>query len=441
MPGDSLHNFDEHGFNADLAQRAACFWTSGPFLTFLRVNPTVALRAIVRLVNFATDRALELGENLRQHINVPVNIDGNVRMWRGHQHSYVWHQGHVFGPRAVGCALLSLEKWFYLLMDDEQSLDNYIVTILQESHSIALAAVLICVGKRKPELFLGPLRPILGAVDFYWLEVVGRAQGDFHASAFYERAGAILDAWREWVQMPHRKELISDLALRMFLGNPKWREMIAGFRESWQARIDGATLEDPAPPWLPGMVSKFDLSNWHAEPREDKTLIIYQPPPDLPPPTPEEADRLKRLELLSQLPFQCGRVISGEAECSEQQMIEWWSLLAAVRALSTAPDEVGLRDVEDALCGVVAVAVMRHRAWLAAVPAREAEAFAILREVAAKPPTSFWHVDDDTCDFKWDNFAASAVTTLWSERPDDLFLRRGVATFALWDRYLVLPVL
>jgi hypothetical protein len=437
-PDDIQHEFDEHGFNANLHQRAACFWTSGPFLTFLRADPSTALRAIVRLVNFATDRGLELREDLRQQIAVPIKIDGEVRMWRGHQFSYLWHQGHVFGPRAVGCALLSLEKWFYMLLDENQPVDAYIETILRESNSIALAAVLICLGKRKPELFLGPLRPILEAIDFYWIEKVCRAQGgDFHASAFYDHSSVMREAWREWVQMPHRKEYLSDLALRMFLSNQQWREMIADFRVSWQTRIDEATPENPASQWLPGIVSQFDLSNWHAEAREGRTLIIYQPPPDLPQPSVEVSDALKRLELLSQLPYECSQALLEGSECSEQRMNELWSMLSEVRKLSTADEEVGLRDVEDALCGVVAVAVLRHRAWLAAVPGREAEAFEILHRVAANPPKRYWYVENDICDFKWDIFAAAAVTALWSEQPNDPFLRHSVGSLAVWNRHLV----
>jgi hypothetical protein len=434
-PRDIHHELDEHGFNAGALE--SCFWTSGPFLAFLRINPTVALPAIIRLVNFATDRAYELGEDLRQHIEVPVTVDGKRRVWRGHQFSYLWHQGHVFGPRAVGCALLSLEKWFYTLMDDGQPLDEHIVTILRESRSIAFAAVLISVGKRKPELFLGPLQPMLEAVDFYWIEISLRHEDGFHASAFFDRSGAIFDAWREWVQMPHRKESIGELALRMFLGHTKWREMIGGFRRTWQTRLDSATLENPAPRWLPNIVSQFDLSNWHADRSEDGALISYKPPSDLPQPTPEEAERFKRSELLTLLPFQCSQALLEATEFSEDQMSNWWSQLSEVRAFPVPSSEFEIWQSEDALCGIVAVAVVRHRAWLAADPAREAEALAILREVGTQPPKRFWLVEDDICAFKWDNFAAWALTTLWCEQPNDPYFLQAVGALALWDRYLV----
>lgn len=438
-PRDLHSDIDEHGFASNHLRDKSCFWISGPFFTFLRINPSVALSAIIRLVNFATDRASEIGEDLRQHLSVPVCVDGETREWYGHQFSYVWHQGHVFAPRMVGCALLSLEKWLYLLMDEGVALDEYIQIILRESRSIAFAGVLISVGKRKPELFLGPLRPLIEAVDFHFFEDITHQRGEngFHASAFYERSTAIREMWREWVQMPHRNERISQLMLRMFFNDSGWREMILECRSTWEARLAFATEENPAPPWLARIASQFDISNWRTQQEEDQTLLIYDPPASLPQPTPEELEHLKRTELLTLIPFQCYRILTGEIESSEGQMAIWWSQLEDVRALSPSDDEDGLRDAEDALCGIVAVAIIKHHAWLAADPMREGEAYSILSSIGANPPSPFWFSVDDSVEFKWDNFAAWAITTLWCDQPDDPTLLQSVGALALWDRNCV----
>lgn len=439
-PRERRHfGIDEHGFDAGELRHESCFWTNGPFLTFLRIHPEVALPAIVRLVNFGTDRGLELGSDVRAAIEVPVTFEGKTRSWRGHQHTWLWHQGHVFGPRAVCCALLSVEKWFYLLMDAGEPLDAHIGTILRESHSIALASVLLCVGKRQPDLFLGPLRPLLATADFYWLESLayGSGEGGFRATVMLDRSEPMREAWREWIQMPHRKEPIREFAFRMLLGHTEWREMFTEFQASWKARMAAAMPEQPGPQWLPSIVAQFDLSNWRPHRQQDRIVIEYQPPQDLPQPTPEETEQFKRFEKLSLLPFECRRVLMGEAECPEEKMAAWWAELNAVRAIAVPDAERGLHDAEDALCGIVAVAVVRHRVWLAANPAREAEALAILREVGERPPPRFWLVEDHFCDFKWDSFTAWAATTLWTERPEDPFLRQAVGSLALWDRYVV----
>ncbi len=433
------HGIDEYGFDAGELRHESCFWTNGPFLAFLRIHPEVALSAIIRFVDFGTDRSLELGSDVRAPIEVPVAFEGQTRIWRGHQYSWLWHQGHVFGPQAVCCALLSLEKWLYMLIENGQPLDAYIATILRESHSIAFASMLLCVGKHRPELFLGPLRPLLATADFYWLEKLAHRSGEsgFRATVMLDRSQPMREAWSEWMQMPHRKEPIHEFAFRMLLARPEWREMFTGFYAAWQARLATATTEQPAPQWLPSIVAQFDLANWHPRLQQDRVVIEFQPPQNLPQPTPEEAEQFRRFEKLSLLPFECRRVLMGEAECPEEKVAAWWAELNAVRALAVPDAERGLHDAEDALCGIVAVAVVRHRVWLTANPAREAEALAILREVGERPPPRFWPVEDNFCDFKWDSFAAWAATTLWIEQPEDSFLRQAVGSLALWDRYVV----
>ncbi len=439
-PDDHGFHLDENGFSRDDHRHGSPLWISGPFLTFLRINPAVGLPAIIRLVNFATARANELPEDLRQRFVVPVTVDGQVRIWRGHQYSYLWHQGHVFGPRAVGCALLSLEKWLYLLMDENLPFEEHLTTILRESDSIALAAVLICVGKRRPELFLGPLRPLVEAIDFFWIERVfaRNVEGEFRASHFSEVFSETLRGmWFEWAQMPHRKETFEQLVMRMFLGNLEWREMISELRGKWQRRLDSARDEYPAPPWLPNIVSQFDLANWHTAPTAEGLLIQYEPPADLPQPTEAELARMKRLELITLLPFQCRQALMDERECTEEQISEWWSQLEEIRALQTQEEERGFRSKEDALCGIAAVAVVKQRAWLAADPAREEEAISIFAGIGTNPPKRLWLGESDLSDYKWDNFLAWGMATLWCEHPNDPSLLHAVGVLVLWDRNVV----
>jgi hypothetical protein len=436
---DDTFDLDEHGFRRGDLKFEMLFWTSGPFLTFLRVQPDTALRAIIRLVNFGTDRGLELREDYRNPLELSITVGGETLVWRGHQHSYLWHRGHVFGPWAVCCALMSLERWLYLLMDAGETFEQYLATILSESRSIAMGAVLVSVGKRRPDLFLGVLRPILAASEFYRLEEIAQSAtntGGFRSPTWFEPE-VLRKAWSDWMQMPHRKETLGQIAMKMLFSQPEWRTAMSEICAGWQERLNAATDEDPAPVWLPRMIAQFDLTNWRAQPHESGTLITFEPPPTLPQPTAEERQQLERFEKLSLIPFECRQILMGEKESTEEKIAAWWEDLPAIRALAVPDEEHGVRDVEDAICGIVAVAIVRHRPWLAAEPAREAEALNILDEVGANPPPPFWYVEDDISDYKWDNFAAWAVTTLWIERPNDPFLRGAVAGLAMWERYLV----
>jgi hypothetical protein len=437
---DDFHmDIDEHGFSRGSDGLRSAFWTNGPFVAFLNCHPEIALRTIIQLANFATDRGWELREDLRNRIAVPVTVDGETREWRGTQWSFLWHKGHVFGPKAVCCALLSLEFWFYQQMDANKPVEPFFRTVLQQGRSIALAAVLICVGKKKPELFLGPLRPLVAAVDLHWVERGLRLRGeDTYMAATFDTVGAERHLLQKWVSMPHREELLCDLTLRLYLSSRLWREMFTSeILPRWQARLDRGTAEQPAPELLASTIARFNLANWQREERDGQVQIIYTPPAGLPQPTAQEHAGMERTKLLLFLPMECRKILHGEAECPEAKMVEWWALVDQIKAMDIPDDQDGLRNREDALLGIVSVALVRHRAWLAAMPEREAEARQLLIGTGSSQPKRFWFTEDDICDYKWDNFAAWGIATLWCEEPDNPTLHQAVGALAMWDRYLV----
>lgn len=435
---DFGHNIDECGFASRSEVFSSSFWTNGPFVAFLNRSPEVAIRMIVRLVNFATDRGAELPEDLRERLSVEVKVGDFTREWRGTQWSFVWHKGHVFGPRSVCCALLSLEFWFYQLLETDKPLDSYIDIILNESRSIALGAVLICIGKKQPDLFLGPLCPLVSAVDFQWFERRLALRGeDSYRAANFNNFGAERNLLVDWVSMPHRKETLFDLILRLYLSQPAWRQMMDKILPFWQARLDRGDPDDPGLELLPMTIARFDLKNWGLEKTEGNVLLNYTPPDHLPQATPDEQLRMERTELLLFLPMECNRILMGEIPSSEAKIEDWWSKLDRISELPIDDDDQGLRNREDAQLAIVSVALVHHREWLATLPEREKQAKELLLNVGTRPPRRFWFTEDDICDYKWDNFAAWGTATLWCEQPDDAVLRQAVGALVMWDRYLV----
>ena len=436
----SHHHLDERGFKHRYDLFQTPLWTNGPFLTFLQINPAVALPAIIRLVNFATERALELREDVRSPIEIPVKVDGQAQIWRGHQYSCEWHQGHVFGPRAVGCALVSLEKWLYMLMDDDKPLEDFLSAIMRESRSIALAALLICVGKRKPELFLGPLRPLVEVIEFYWMDEVKtlRLEQNYASSAFYDtRRRDLAEIWREWMAMPHRKEPLGHVVMKRMVNDPDWRKLMEECRPAWRACIDDSTPENPSPYWFLRIVAQLNPDNWQKTERDGGVYYYCDTSTELPPPPAEITERLEQNGLLSQIPFQCSQFLAGKEECSEEQIANWWAKLEVIRELPIEEENRGFIDPEDAICGIIAVAVVKHRAWLASDPDREKKALGILAHVGKNQPRRFEWGGDLGVDFKWDVFAAWALTTLWCEKPEDPFLLQAVGAMALCHQHLV----
>ena len=59
------------------------------------------------------------------------------------------------------CALMALEKWMYDRIDAGEDIASAVTCIMTKSESLAFAGLLLTIAKRKPELLIGPLSPLL----------------------------------------------------------------------------------------------------------------------------------------------------------------------------------------------------------------------------------------------------------------------------------------
>ena len=127
---------------------------------------------IVRLVNFATERWAESRDpsSSGEPPYVVIRAFGEEVRWVGNLDVYFWYRERLIEPHAIPTALMALEKWLYDLAEAEQNLDQWIAQVLRSSHSVALAGVLIALGRKFPKLFRGPLRPLLAVWQFHQWE-------------------------------------------------------------------------------------------------------------------------------------------------------------------------------------------------------------------------------------------------------------------------------
>ena len=61
----------------------------------------------------------------------------------------------------IHCVLMAVERWLYEKIDRGEDIDPWIDRILRESESLAFAGLLFDVGKYRPALFAGVLKPLL----------------------------------------------------------------------------------------------------------------------------------------------------------------------------------------------------------------------------------------------------------------------------------------
>ncbi|QFY44847.1 hypothetical protein F6R98_21255 [Candidatus Methylospira mobilis] len=116
-------------------------------------------------------------------------------------------------PNILVSALMALERWFYIQLDKSEDIDHIIADILKRTRSLALAGLLIGVGRKQPKLFLGPLRSFLGSPEIYEFDLRHQIDREGHQMIGW-RVGHTqkeFEAAKEWHGAPHRKKGLKTL--------------------------------------------------------------------------------------------------------------------------------------------------------------------------------------------------------------------------------------
>lgn len=104
-------------------------------------------------------------------------------------------------PLGAGIRCLNIP---YEELEAGRSVDVAIATILRESRSLAFIGVLLTVGKRYPELLLGPLKPLLFILRLYFFDQQMVMQYNANGPNIGEQQWE-QEATRQWEMMEHRR--------------------------------------------------------------------------------------------------------------------------------------------------------------------------------------------------------------------------------------------
>lgn len=173
-------NYFDHGIDEFLHVETQPDWSPpmyfrGPFLSFLRTDRKQGVATIVELTNFVTDRWSDNREN-----PPPVmvaNSRGEDVAYFGGSDAYYWYRDSVRSPCAVVPALMALEQWLYLHLEQDEPISSVVQQILDTSHSTALLGVLAAVGRREPKLFNNELCALVPVWQLQVWEEHYRTQG------------------------------------------------------------------------------------------------------------------------------------------------------------------------------------------------------------------------------------------------------------------------
>ena len=408
----------------------------GPFLQFLRQAPEQGLSFVLRLVNFATRRFCE-GHGFA------VRIKNENRLWCGDPNVFRWHHDWpvTFGS-TIHCVLMALERWLYEQIDRGDSVDPWIDRILKESESLAFAGLLFDVGKYRPALFLGVLKPLLRNWLFInWdSEISGmRRSGASDAIGLWAyQPRAMVELGRAWYQMPHRKDMLIYIGggiVETLVADEAERPCLAELRSGWVSDLNG---EEP-PEALRLLSERLNPDNYTFETRDGRRVAVsFDWSEKVKQKNQEDLRRIATNQTITAFPFQMRQLLDSDERFPQDQLPQFWEFVQGIEDLSPrlANDGDPLHQIEDLLCGAIAVLIVKHYDWLAADPERMAWCRGKLEAVIRRPPAPL-RFDSATADGdrKWDSFAGEAGVALLAHDRNDPLARRLLAVSVLSFHY------
>jgi len=466
-------------------------YIDGPFLGFLRINFDEGLDLIARLVDFATERwsyyaridAREyetkregrddenrlLGRLMSEWHQAPgsvmIPLEDEAREYLGDSRVYGWSAGLGNPPKTVTVALMALEQYFYLELDEDRPIDKKVRAVLERVHSVAFLKVLCDVGRREPALFEGPILPLIAVPEVYFWDISASVHGRMHLMIGSPMRGEwFVRMAKRFHELEHRKLDLRLVALEQFFNRPSTRAFFEETRKSWETRIS-TTPEGPFHEFLRQLIISFDPQNYRIEEHpEHGHILVNVRTQEL---EAEQADARRASEERWQvtfLPVRCRQIIDEGIGLKDDQLEAFWDDLQHIAAkadlgatsegqrgpapdTSRAPgptqfDESSRDDVANAVTGAIALLVRFHGDWLAQHTDRKQWCLDQLQAVVLNPPPrDKFDVPESVASWTWDCFAAEALPVLWAQDPSDTELRHLVARMVFAPHYVTVAIL
>lgn len=430
LPEDAVCLVHDHSFYPR-------FYTRGPFLLFLRVNPNAALLTIIRLIDFATERWMESRYNEEdRQTGLDIPLAGGDRRFIGDADVFHWYHG-VSRSYIASSALMAVEKCLYECREKDNGIDAWVDLILESSQSIAFLGMLCEVGRYAPGLFAGALRPLLLVPDTYYMETAYAAQGglQFGTPASFREGERFFNLAREWDSMEHRKRRLVDIASYLFHRHKDTREALLSARERWSS-----VSKQGDERWhrhTEALIATFDEENWkEVELPDGSRGLAFEEPEHLRSP-PDQLARSEKQMLLLTLPMTCRRMIDEGSRLDDGEIPAFVQRSRDLIGFEPEDkDAVQISPVAGSLLGTIAVLFLLHRDWLRNNPDQEKWCLEVLDQILAEPPPwSEFDMPESIGNHDWEHFACEVAPIIWAEDPGNEVARERIVRLALAKHY------
>ncbi|MBE9053451.1 hypothetical protein IQ243_24190 [Nostocales cyanobacterium LEGE 11386] len=418
-------------------------YNQGTFFFFLKNQPQEGLELILHLVNFATERWSDSWRRENQKIpEVLINVENNEYKWIGNQEVYYWYCNHHLCPYPIAVALMALEKWLYDEIDANKLMNDVLQLILQRSNSVAFAGLLSALARKAHFLFQGVLRPLLTVPEFYLWESQHRPLSVPYITGtrrYLGQSEETVELVREWYELPHRKHGLHQWALSLFLNTPEMQSFFEEARLHWLNRLQGNSKEDGLKCFLEELVDNYNIENYRIQNHSGYgDFWVFESPKK----TDEKEKALRqaselRLQFLS-FPFRCHEILNAGQPLPDEQLEQSWNFLQQLAGFPSVEDDTGLYDIENSICGGIAVLIQFHWNWLQQYPEREQWCIEQLIKIIHEPPkANKFGNEESNLGWEWDIFCAKIIPLIWSKFSDSNKWRECVALLVTSSRYAV----
>jgi hypothetical protein len=191
--------------------------------------PREGISLILKTVNFASERATVAIHKRRPSDICSVtspSVQGEA--WVGNESVYAWNRARMDACARAVTPLVAMEKWLGDRVANGDQINDELGSILTGAKSVAIAGVLMDLGRRHPQLFDGPLRPLLHSpVLLIWAEMQAHNSGVMLLGGPETHLGEwFFDEHKAWLFADYRKRsLLEDVERLSAAADVRWAEL------------------------------------------------------------------------------------------------------------------------------------------------------------------------------------------------------------------------
>ena len=405
----------------------APFYTQGPYWLLLRADRREGMRLVVDLVNHYTERWCEWARG-QQTLTVEEGKD--VQVWKGDARLYLAYRG-VHPCHAYVCsALMALEKTMLDRIEKGESVDDDVAFLLENSRSLAIAGLLVAIGKQVPKLLFTTLAPFVGSAE---LQATERQS----VPAFGERGLHSTPQERQlrsdWDGLVIHQVSLPEVC-RQMLPYADAQPVLAAASARWRKMLENPATLPVEEFTLRQLAELFDVANWKKRKEGGNEVWEFEAPALLQKAVDERRKALgpDLLPLLS-ITTNCRTLLDAGKPLDDARLAALFEQLDKVPTGKILDDD-GVSTVgnpADAQCAIIAVLVGLGGDWLDRHPDHAKKCGALLLHHLANPPPPRRHIfAQSPFNLIWENFCGEAAPYFLAKDPANPDWRRAVAELA-----------